>query len=183
MHLVWRGTAPGDGPEISTSITKAESEELSRLAEGRAVLEIGSAFGYSSCLMALAGAEHVTAVDLHTWIPGSYESMMANLGFYGIADKVTVMREPSQSAMPKLKADGRRFGLIFVDGDHSKPAVAHDVVAALELLEPHGVLACHDLTETCCCAGVGEALAEVFPRSPSRLIDTLAVFDPAIVAA
>lgn len=161
MHLSWRDVCPGDGPGINTSLTAAESAELARLAEDRDVLEVGSANGYSAVVMALAGAR-VTAVDPHTWIPGSYEVMTANLAAYGVTDRVDIIREPSQSALPWLVREHRAFGLVFIDGDHSAEAARHDIRWGLQLLDPGGTLAVHDYLEACCCPGVREAADGIF---------------------
>lgn len=177
MHLPWHDAAPGPGPVISTSVTGREAAQLTRLAAGRQVLEIGAAYGYSACVMALAGAERVTSVDPHQWIPQSLETMLANLGFYGVSDQVDIIREPSQQAMPWLERTGARFGLIFIDGDHGAPAARHDLRAALGLLEPGGVLAVHDYLEDCCCPGVREAADDVFPEG-GDVTDTLLVVRP-----
>jgi len=129
LHLPWRDVAPGDGPAISTSVTAAEAAELARLAEGRTVLEVGSAYGYSAVVMALTGAQ-VTAVDPHGGpgsCAGSYEAMVANLAAYGVADQVEVIREQSQQALPWLAREGLAFGLVFIDGDHSAQAARHDI--------------------------------------------------------
>jgi predicted O-methyltransferase YrrM len=163
MHLAWRDVAPGDGPAISTSVTAAEAAELARLAEGREVLEIGSAYGYSAVVMALAGA-HVTAVDPHNWIDGSYEAMLANLAAYGVDGRVQVIREPSQAVLPWLAREGAAFGLVFVDGDHAAAAARHDIRWSLQLLDPGGTIAVHDYLEDCCCPGVREAADGIFPE-------------------
>lgn len=177
MHLPWRDVAPGPGPAVSTSVTEAEAATLRGLAAGRRVLETGSAYGFSAVTMALAGAEHVTAVDPHTWIPGSYEQMMANLGFYGVAERVTVVREPSQVALPRLAAQGAAFGLVFVDGDHSAAAARHDIEWGLKLLEPGGVLAIHDAGESCCCPEVGQVTAAMFGEG-GEMVDTMLLVRP-----
>src|SRR5262252_170036 len=162
MHLPWRDVAPGDGPAISTSVTAAEAAELACLAEGRAVLEVGSAYGYSAVVMALAGAR-VTTVDPHTWIPGSLQAMQANLAAYGVSDRVEIIDEPSQAVLPWLAREGLSFGLVFVDGDHSAQAARHDIRWGLQLLEEGGTIAVHDYLEACCCPGVREAADVMFP--------------------
>ena len=166
--------APGAGPAISTSVTEAEAATLARLAAGRQVLEVGSASGYSAVVMALGGAEAVTAVDPHTWIGGSYEAMLANLAAYGVADRVEIIREPSQTVLPWLAREQLQFGLVFIDGDHSADAARHDLRWALELLEPGGVLAVHDYAESCCCPGVREAADGMFAEG-GEVTDTLLV--------
>src|SRR5260221_3215580 len=57
MHMRWRDVSLGEGPFISTSVTVREAAELAGFADGQAVLEIGSAFGYSAVVMALAGGQ------------------------------------------------------------------------------------------------------------------------------
>lgn len=174
MHLPWRDVPAGlSSPLICTSITGSEANRLADLAAGRDVLEIGSAYGYSACVMALAGARHVTAVDPHTWLD-SHEVMLGNLAACGVAGQVTVIRGYSPDALAGLGP----FGLVFIDGDHSAAAVMADVEAARKLLADGGVLAVHDYLETCCCPGVGAALDALFPAGPDELVDTLFVVTP-----
>ena len=172
MHLPWRGMPPAEGAHpVSTSLTANEAQTLARLAGGRDVLEIGSAFGFSACAMALAGAKHVTAVDPHTWL-NSHEAMTANLDACGVADVVTVVRGTSPAALDGLGP----FGLVFIDGDHAAEAVAADVAAARAVLATGGTLAVHDYGETCCCPGVRQALDILFPGGPDEQVDTLAIY-------
>jgi predicted O-methyltransferase YrrM len=176
VHLPWRDVAPGDGPAISTSVTASEAAELARLAEGRTVLEVGSAYGYSAVVMALTGAQ-VTAVDPHGWLPGSYEGMVTGLAAYGVADRVEVIREPSQKALPWLVSEGLTFGLVFIDGDHSAAAARHDIRWGLQLLDRGGTIAVHDYLEACCCPGVREAADAMFPDG-GRLVDSMMLVVP-----
>jgi len=144
--------------------------------KSREVLEVGSAYGYSAVAMALAGG-HVTAVDPHSWLP-SLEPMMANLADYGVADKVHVVVETSFHALSVMVAAGRKFDVVFIDGDHSAKAVREDVRLALQVLAPGGTLACHDYTEACCCPEVGPTLDGLFPEGPTLVVDTLFVVEP-----
>ena len=172
MHLPWRGMSPAEGAQpVSTSLTVNEAAALADLATGRDVLEVGSAFGFSACVMALAGARHVTAVDPHTWL-NSYEAMVSNLIFAGADELVTIVRAASPGALDGLGP----FGLVFIDGDHAAEAVTADVEAARKVLASGGVLACHDLGEDCCCPGVRQALGALFPGGPSEQVDTLAIY-------
>ena len=177
MHLPWRGMPVGDdGLLVSTSLTGNETKALASLAAGRDVLEIGSAFGYSACVMALAGARWVTAVDPHEWL-NSHEAMRSNLAACGVADMVTVVGGRSPEVLADLPGlAGGPFGLAFIDGDHGAAAVTADVEAARKLLAGGGVLACHDYGEDCCCPGVRWALEALFPGGPSELVDTLAIY-------
>jgi predicted O-methyltransferase YrrM len=174
MHLPWRDVPAGlASPLISTSLTAAETNRLAELARDQDVLEIGSAYGYSACVMALAGARHVTAVDPHTWL-NSHDAMTANLDKAGVAGQVTIVRGASPAALDGLGP----FGLVFIDGDHGAAAVMADVEAARKVLADGGVLAVHDYLETCCCPGVGQAVDALFPAGPDELVDTLFVVAP-----
>lgn len=174
ITLVWRDVAPGPGPAINTSITERETDVLRRLAADADVLEIGSAYGYSAIVMALAGAR-VTAVDPHTG-HHSFGTMHANLAVYGVADQVEVICGRSQDVLPELHDADLRYDLVFIDGDHTADVVEHDVVWALRLLKPGGTLACHDYDEITC-PGVRVALDKLF-GGPGDLTDTLAVYQP-----
>jgi predicted O-methyltransferase YrrM len=162
------------GPAISTSLTQREANALAELAAGKEVLEIGSAFGYSAVVMALAGAS-VYAVDPHTWIAQSHAVMLENVAAYGVLDRVTILAQYSFTALPELVSSGREFDVVWVDGDHEAPTVAHDVTMALKLLKPDGILLCHDYDEATC-PGVKISLDAW--KVPTTVIDTLAVYRP-----
>lgn len=169
MRLEWRDMFPGDGPAIHTSLTGRETDQLRWLGAGGDVLEIGSAYGYSTVVLALAGAR-VTAVDPHIAL-GSLATLKANLAAYEVTDRVEIRQGYSQHVLPTLTG---RFDLAWIDGDHEDPAVEHDVTMALKLLRPGGVLACHDYDEATC-PGVRTALDRVL-GPPEELFDTLAVY-------
>ncbi len=173
MQLLWRDVAPGDGPAINTSLTERETDELWLLADAGDVLEVGSAYGYSTVALALV-AKHVDAVDPHTG-HGSYPQLLMNLGVYGVAERVTVIRQMSQTALPVLFNAGNRYDLVWIDGDHQAETVEHDVTWARKMLKPGGVIACHDYDEVTC-PGVRAALDKLF-GGPGRLVDTLAIFE------
>jgi len=171
--LPWRDMAPGHGPVISPSLTLRETDELKILAAKKDVLEIGSAYGYSAIAMALVGGR-IIAVDPHQQL-NSYETMWANLGFYGVSGSVDIVRKDSRAVLPELHDLGRRFDLVWIDGDHAADMVTHDVQWAVKLLRDTGTLACHDYGEETC-PGVQVALDAW--RTPPKLVDTLAVYGP-----
>jgi predicted O-methyltransferase YrrM len=180
MHLTWQLREVGDGPPILTSVDPSEAEELGRLAKGRRVLEVGSAHGYSACVMALAGAEHVTAIDNHsgqTWLGDTYATMCGNLDANGVTDKVEIIRGDSAQVMPQMVEDERKFGLIFIDGDHERAAAERDISLALLLIEPGGVICVHDFLEHCCCPDVLHAVNQVIAGGPARVVATMAVVE------
>jgi len=173
MLLPWRPVSIDGGPEILTSVTERETEVLRDLAaDAGEALEVGSAYGYSAVVMALAGAR-VTAVDPHAGeVPGSAAQMAGNLAAYGVAERVTIRIGASQQILPTLEPGS--FGLVFIDGDHTEATVEHDVGWARKLLRPGGVLAAHDWDEGTC-PGVRAALERLF-GGPGDLTDTLAVY-------
>ena len=173
ISLMWRPVAPrAGGPAISTSLTAAEAARLGELAEDREVLEVGAAYGYSTVVLALAAAS-VVSVDPHAWLQ-SEPALRTNLDAYGVSAKVDVRVGASEGVLPAFAAEGRRFGLVWVDGDHRRPAIEQDVALAVPLLTTGGVLACHDFGETTC-PDVREVLRERFGE-PHELVDTLAIY-------
>lgn len=173
MHLDWYDRVPPGGDRaISTSLTDDEARQLAKYAMGKKVLEIGSAYGFSTVTMALAGATHVTAVDPHSWCqPPTLPVIEENVRPYG--DHVRLIVDTFFNACETLKDE--RFDFIFIDGDHSYDTVKFDFIHAGHLLKPEGTLACHDYGE-CCCPGVPQALDELRPDGPNVLTDTLAVY-------
>jgi predicted O-methyltransferase YrrM len=175
-----------DGPLISTSVTAEEIDCLGRLAEGRDCLEVGSAFGYSAIMMARHGARSVTAVDFHqpcnsNNMTNSHDIMLVNVETAGVSGIVTIVRQSSQDALPALAAQGRKFGLVFIDADHSYQGAKHDAEWAKQLVAEDGFIACHDYGHpgpnipVAGIDGVNQALDEVFPEGPDWLTGTLHV--------
>jgi predicted O-methyltransferase YrrM len=178
MHLEWRAVARGTGPAILTSVAAEEAEELYELADDEDVLEIGAAYGYSAVTMALGGATEITSVDPHggeTWLGDTLSVMRSNLDAYNVGDRVEIIQGYSQDIMPRLRSEGRRYGLIFIDGDHRAASAEHDITEALQLIKPGGVIAVHDYMETCCCPEVQYATDRMFPDGPDRVVGTMFV--------
>jgi len=171
-HLEWRPVTIGPDPRnpaITTSVEKAEADRLGELAAGRRCLEVGSGYGYTAIVMALAGAVDVATIDHHDALP-TLGVMQANLLAYGVTDQVRVLVGDSAVVLPRLAAE--RFGLIFIDGDHLADSVRSDVGLSLPLLEPGGILAVHDYGEDCV-RDVQLVLDELFPGGPDEVTVTL----------
>ena len=169
LEVPWLARPLLDGyPPVISAVQDSESAELQRLAAGRDVLEIGSSFGWSTIAFCLGGALHVTGIDPHEEDPRTWDGMARNMEAYGVADRVTRIRAYSQEALPLLAAEGKRFGLIFIDADHEYPSVRHDLLGSLPLLAPGGLIACHDYFNA---PGVQPAVDELFrrPAAPGAL--------------
>jgi|SRR5215471_569911 len=137
---------------IPTYITLPEMRLLQHYAhEAQTVLEIGTHYGFSAIGMALAGA-HVTSVDPHMGGPAdrpdTWEPFLANCrrnGFDpGIVAAITPIRATIESQVQYMQHS--RFGLIFIDGDHTHPAPMRDARIALAHLTAPWYVAFHDVT-------------------------------------
>lgn len=172
MRLPWRPMRlSANGPSILTSLTETETTVLRQLAFDADVLEIGSAFGYSTIVLAQV-ARHVTSVDPHI-IPGSAEEWLLNLERHGLRHKVTERVGYSGDALDAF--DPGSFDLIFIDGDHSEEMVSSDIRMSLPLLRPGGQIALHDYDEESC-PGVRWPCDLLLPTG--WLVDTLWVARP-----
>lgn len=120
------------------------------------LLEIGTDIGGSTLALTQAAATHVgddamiTTVDIvdvndrTTVTSGGLASPRTpaeNLTLLGLRSRVTFVTARSGD---HLRATEQRFDFVLVDGDHSAPAVYQDIVSALGVLAPGGVIVLHD---------------------------------------
>jgi len=161
---------------IPTSLTAAEREELTRLAEDATVIEIGSQYGASTITLARV-ARIVYAIDHHRGDPVSGEwdtlgDFMAELDRAGVRDSVVPLVGRSEQIVDVLAPES--FDLVFVDsGKETVDEVRAQALEARRLARPGGVIAFHDHGRF---AVIDEALLQELGQ-PVRLVDTLAVFD------
>ena len=172
----FQDAGPGDRPPLratGVSPTIEESWALRQVAEeSGTVLEVGTAWGYSAILMALAGAE-VWSVDPHT-DHATWGELNRNLDSYRVRDRVHPLKQYSQVALPSYLEQGAQFDAAFIDGDHSYLACNFDLWHALRLVRPGGVIAAHDYTPAW--AGVKQACDENLGHlEQRRLVETLLI--------
>lgn len=158
-------------PAVPSGMQPAETDELRELARGRSVLEVGSAWGYSTIVMARV-ARSVVSVDPHV-ILDTEAAFVSNLAAHGVAERVRYYVKTSREALPYMHAMGWRFELVFIDGDHNEAEVRFDATWARALVTPHGVICFHDYVPDVRLT-VTDGLASWSP--PDRLIESLAVF-------
>jgi predicted O-methyltransferase YrrM len=177
MKLPWYSKEI-DGTVFQSSVTDREIARLRELAEGRSVLEVGTAYGYSAAMMGQV-AEHVVTVDPHRGygsLPNSGQFAAIALGRMGLGEKISMMIGRSQEILPILLAGELRFQLVFIDGDHRFATVQNDLELGYRLLTVDGVLAVHDYGEETC-PEVELAVDHVFEQEVHNeayeLIDTL----------
>ncbi len=195
-QLVWGMRAPVlERPEITTwaGITSMEAITLRRHAEGRRVIEVGSAYGFSTAVLASV-AEIVWAIDPHNVAPGhgnydfpddppagyenTLQAMTQMLDALGLRDRVEIIRESSDLALgegftlPPLFSSPN---MAFIDGDHSYRGCITDLHNCERLIGPGGIMCVHDYRDARGdCAGVAEAVDEWRGERPVQVIDTMA---------
>lgn len=113
------------------------------------ILEMGSAWGLSSCILARGAqnARHtvrVTSIELE---PQFVAATRAALSKAGLAHLATVVPGDASLVSRKLVSAGRRFSLVFVDHDHGLPATQAVCELLPELLVPEGFAVFHDFND------------------------------------
>lgn len=158
---------------IPTFVSAAETAELIRLASGRAVLELGTQYGYS-CLRMAETARVVVTVDWHLGDPdaGEVDSLPAFAHNYrqrqGLGSLVPVVGRTEQ-VLPMLRPFS--FDMLFHDAGHDFASVDRDLTLALPLLKLGAWVAVHDW-------GLFEVAKAATPilGPPARLVGRLAIW-------
>lgn len=125
---------------------------LARAMKPDVCVEIGSARGWSACLVGRALAENgkgkLYAIDPHQptdWNDSksvdTIEVMRQNLAMVGVEDYVEIVRKTSQEA---AKGWDKKIDLIFIDGDHSYEGVKSDWGLFYPHVKESGVILFHD---------------------------------------
>lgn len=96
---------------------------------------------------------------------GSQDYFWANNKSY---ENVHLYKMISEKALPILIDKGRKFDLIFIDGDHSYEAVISDLELSIKLINPGGKIFCHDID----CEGVIKAVNEFAEKTGIEFIQT-----------
>jgi predicted O-methyltransferase YrrM len=105
-------------------------------------LDLGFGCGFSALAMTKGGCNVTSVNNEAVTVPRRIE---AGLRYERICGQPpTIMEAPTDSALPKLRDDGRKFGLIFIDAGHRLDEVFVDVHYAKGLCIPDGILALDD---------------------------------------
>jgi predicted O-methyltransferase YrrM len=143
---IYGGVCPGERRAIY---------QLIAWQKPRRVLEIGTHIGASTLVIAKALASHAgddarlitgDILDVNDPAQGAFKQLGTSsprdgLRQLGLEDRVRFVAEPALELMQKLD---QKFDLIFLDGDHSAPAVYQEIAAALDILAPDGLILLHD---------------------------------------
>jgi predicted O-methyltransferase YrrM len=151
------------------------------LPAGFAAVEIGSYLGASTAFLGFAALHRGGTV--HAVDPWTNDAM----GAEGARDTFGEFRRNTEpfahfivphhgfSADVQAREGGIACDLLFIDGDHSYPAVTADLRLWLPSLKPGGILAMHDIDSP----GVKQAFDEVVGESglgaPPKVVDRLLV--------
>jgi predicted O-methyltransferase YrrM len=127
------------------AITKEQMEWLTEVAESvplKHTLDLGFGCGFSAIAM-LRGGCSVTCVNNEPAnVPRRIEAEQRYERMCG--QPATIIEASTDSALPRLRDEGRKFGLIFVDAGHRVDDVFIDVHYAKDLCVPDGILALDD---------------------------------------
>jgi predicted O-methyltransferase YrrM len=157
--------------DITTALTVGEATTLRELADGKAVLELGAHYGFSTIVLARVTKE-LHSVDWHKGDPhaGLGDSLLTyreNLRRYGVEDKVVTHVGRFGDVLPAFRE--HYFDGCFVDGEHDFDSVVADGRLAWALVRPGGWVAFHDYGRF----GVKRAVDAI--ARPDRVVDSLAV--------
>lgn len=134
------------------ALAAIDTREIRDLAVGEGVgatLEVGLGLGLGTlalceALLIVGGpdARHVVVEGF----PGDFGGAgMRTLRAAGVEDLVEQVHEESQLALPRFAAEGRRFDLALIDGDHRFDGVFLDLAFADRLVRPRGLVIVDDL--------------------------------------
>jgi Methyltransferase domain len=140
------------GPGLSTKRNLNEIEYLLRRGRPDNTLEIGMALGGSSLIFADVGRSVCSGAYCHTAIDPFQSTVWDGVGVQGLESAgllscVELLEEPSCLVLPRLLAEGRRFGLIYVDGSHIFEDVFVDAYFSARLLTDQGYLLFDDSSD------------------------------------
>lgn len=107
-------------------------------------LEIGCWLGWSACHLASARVQ-LDVIDPLLATTAVRSSVEASLRAAGVIENVHLVADKSPDAVHKLGSSGRRWSLIFIDGDHEGAAPRLDAEAVLPYAADDCVVLFHDV--------------------------------------
>lgn len=136
------------GSAIPGWLMRADALKLYEMAYfSRAdILELGSYYGLSTCILAQANQDSPVAKALYTVDidPAFSIATLQTLRQMGLVQGVTVMCSDSVAALQKFAADGKQFGCIFIDHSHAYEQVRAVCRELAPVVAPGGFCVFHD---------------------------------------
>jgi predicted O-methyltransferase YrrM len=127
------------------AVTKEQMEWLTEIAERvpcKDALDLGFGCGFSAVAMVRGGCSVTCVNNEPVNVPRRVEAVQRYERMSG--QPPTIIEASTDSALPRLRDEGRTFGLIFVDAGHRVDDVFIDVHYAKDLCVPGGILALDD---------------------------------------
>jgi predicted O-methyltransferase YrrM len=111
---------------------------------GAEALEIGCFMGWSACHLA-AGGVRLDVIDPLLGNPQVHKSVTDSLASANVLDRITLHAAPSPDAINALGRQGKRWSLMFIDGDHEFPGPVLDAVACERYAKTDALILFHDV--------------------------------------
>jgi len=147
------------------------AEEAGKVPVDGVIVEIGSYLGKSTYILADRSTCAVTVYAVDTWdnramgydAPrDTYPDFLENIREY--ATKIIAI----QGNSTEVDYPGKPINLLFIDGDHSEPAVLMDLAVWIPRMAPNSVLLMHDYTEPG--AGVKSAIKKYMAGTAREML-------------
>jgi predicted O-methyltransferase YrrM len=130
------------------AISAEEGQELRDWVvreDAKSTIEVGLAYGVSALFICQGLVMNGDDGARHTVLDPNQATRFANCGLQalaraGVAPMVEHHPEESQIALPRFVAEGRRFDLAFVDGNHRYDAVFLDLIHLGRLVRGGGII-------------------------------------------
>ncbi len=147
-------------------------QEAAKVPENGVIVEVGSFKGKSTVSLAGASKQSVVVYAVDTWDnramgtsekPGDiFPEFLANVKEFG--GRIVPLRGESQEIGKRWNGHVvfNRIDLLFIDADHSEPAVYADLTTWIPFVKVGGTLLMHDYTENC---GVRPAFEKYFKKN------------------
>ena len=130
---------------------------ISKVKKAKRILEIGTFDGRGAAMLAnLFPEAHIDTIDLpddHPVFKGSYSRQDGSIRQAFIKNRNDLIAQYRNVSFERLNSVSllnsprEKYDLIWVDGDHGYPTVAIDIVNAITLLNPNGLVLCDDVTK------------------------------------
>lgn len=129
-------------------ISVAEGEALRDWVVGEAAshtIEVGLAYGISALFICEGLIANGATNANHVALDPNQETRFSNCGLQfleeaGVSQLVEFRATASEFALPRMLAEGRRFDLAFVDGNHRFDGVFLDLIYLGRLVRPGGII-------------------------------------------
>jgi predicted O-methyltransferase YrrM len=165
------GAVRGDGGTYqlgTASVTPDRGRfvrDMCRAAGAHTSVETGMAWGLSTLHILEALIENGTTEQAHVVMDPAQASVYHNAALHtlrsvGAENLVEFHEEPSELALPRMVAQGRRFDFAFIDGDHDFEHAFVDFAFINRMLNPGGIVVFDDvpLYPVCLTCNIAESV-------------------------